>query len=110
MASNAHLTAFYRSGPSSPLRTGSGEIVELRDGRALEEARADCEGLLWVDIQISAEADVSVLKDVFQFHPLTIEDCLSPHVDTAKVDDHEGYIFVVVQALTGYEPGMELEA
>ncbi len=42
-------------------------------------------------------------------HALTIEDCLSPHVDPAKIDDHGDYIFVVVQALGEYRPERELE-
>ncbi|HEU4760078.1 MAG TPA: magnesium/cobalt transporter CorA, partial [Dehalococcoidia bacterium] len=52
----------------------------------------------------------AVLRDIFQFHPLTVEDCLSPHVDPAKIDDHGEYIFVVVQAVGGFDPAREMEA
>ena len=96
------LTAFYRS--------GDGTVVDVSDPEALKAALADPKGLLWADLHISPEADGALLRDVFRFHPLTIEDCLSPHVDPAKIDDHGEYIFVVVQALRGYDPVRELEA
>ncbi|MDO8611791.1 MAG: magnesium/cobalt transporter CorA, partial [Dehalococcoidia bacterium] len=59
---------------------------------------------------IHGEADVAVLRDVFHFHPLTIEDCVSPHVDPAKIDDHGDYLFVVVQALDEYHPDAEIRS
>ncbi len=54
------------------------------------------------------EQDGALLRDVFRFHPLTIEDSLSPRIDPAKIDDHQDYIFVVVQALGEYVPGREI--
>lgn len=96
------LTAFYRS--------GDGNVVGVSGHEALKEALEDAEGLLWADLLIRSEAEAAVLRDVFDFHPLTIEDCLSPHVDPAKIDDHGDYLFVVVQALRGYDSDSELEA
>src|SRR3970282_696967 len=84
-------------------------------GRAGEEAARPPAleagaGLLWVDLFIHSEADAAVLRDVFHFHPLTIEDCLSPHVDPAKIDDHGDYLFIVVQALDEYQPEAEIRS
>ena len=94
------MTVLYRS--------GAGAVSQPADEAALRAALEDADGLLWVDLFIHAEADVAVLRDVFQFHPLTIEDCLSPHVDPAKIDDHGEYLFVVVQALDAYHPEAEI--
>jgi len=102
MSDAASLTTFYRA--------GDGKVSHPADEAALRSALDDAAGLLWVDIFVRSEADVAVLREVFKFHPLTIEDCLSPHVDPAKIDDHGGYLFVVVQALDEYRPDAEIES
>ncbi len=89
-------------------RSGAGAVSQPAGEAALHAALEDTAGLLWVDLFIRSEADAAVLRDVFHFHPLTIEDCLSPHVDPAKIDDHGDYLFVVVQALDEYQPDAEL--
>lgn len=96
----ASLTAFYRS--------SDGGIMQPADEGDLRRALEDRAGLLWVDLLIQSEADTTVLRDVFHFHPLTVEDCLSPHVDPAKIDDHGDYLFIVVQSLGDYHPDREL--
>jgi magnesium transporter len=102
MADPAALTAFYRS--------ADGTLSRPADADALRAALADSTGLLWVDLLLASPADADVLRDVFRFHPLTVEDCLSPRVDPAKIDDHGDYLFVVVQALGDYHPAQELTA
>jgi len=91
-------------------RSGAGAVSQPAGEAALRAALEDTAGLLWVDLFIHGEADVAVLKDVFHFHPLTIEDCVSPHVDPAKIDDHGDYLFVVVQALDEYHPDAEIRS
>src|SRR4030042_6055667 len=100
MTDPARLTAFHRS--------ADGAVTQPADADALRAALEDSQGLLWVDLLIASEPDADVLRDVFHFHHLTIEDCLSPHVDPAKVDDHGDYLFVVVQALSDFDPDREL--
>jgi magnesium transporter len=100
MSDSGALTAFYRS--------AAGAVTQPADADALRAALADSRGLLWVDLRLASPADADVLRDVFRFHPLTIEDCLSLHVDPAKVDDHDDYLFVVVQALSDFDPDREL--
>jgi magnesium transporter len=95
------LRAFYRRGDGAATRTDDIEV--------LRSALADPSGLLWVDIQVTDnDRDGAILRDLFRFHPLTIEDCLSPQVDPAKIDDHGDYIFIVVQALCEYQRDGEL--
>jgi magnesium transporter len=97
------LRAFYRPGDGTAIRTGDIDM--------LRSALADPAGLLWADIQVTDnDRDGAILHQVFRFHPLSVEDCLSPQVDPAKIDDHGDYIFVVVQALREYHPDCELEA
>lgn len=100
MPQSTAVNAFYRS--------GDGAVVQSADPDLLAKALSDRKGLLWVDLFIVPRDDGSILRDLFKFHPLTIEDCLSPHVDPAKIDDHGDYIFVVVQALHEYHPDREL--
>jgi len=102
MAGASAFTAFYRS--------SDGVVVDAADPIMLKRALADTNGLLWADLLIRSKADTAVLRDVFDFHPLTIEDCFSPEVEPAKIDDHGDYIFIVVQALHAYHPGRELES
>ena len=102
MLDAASLTAFHRA--------GDGKVSHPADEAALRAALDDSAGLLWVDIFVRSEADVVVLREVFKFHPLTIEDCVSPHVDPAKIDDHGDYLFIVVQALDEYHPEAEIRS
>ncbi len=54
----------------------------------------------WVDVGECSDEDAkSVLEGVFQFHPLAIEDCFTPS-DRAKVEEYEGYLFLVIHAVT----------
>jgi magnesium transporter len=91
-------------------RLPDGTLKELPpDAAALGAALADQASLVWVDLTITAPEHAWPLTDVFHFHPLTIEDCVSPRVDPAKVDDYGEYLFIVVQALTEYVDGQQLE-
>lgn len=58
------------------------------------------DGLLWLilDNPLPNEVD-EYLKNIFQFHPLSVEDCQSEGYQTPKVDDFEEYIFVIAHAL-----------
>ena len=102
MLGSNQLTAFYRS--------ADGVVTHPADASSLKKALADADGLVWVDLFARNEFDAAILSDPFDFHPLTIEDCLSSQVDPAKLDDHGEYLFIIVQALTEYRPGEELEA
>ena len=90
-------------------RSSDGRIAWAEDDGILREALADKDGMVWLDLTVRSEVDASVLRDVFAFHELTIEDCVSPRVDPARIDDYGDYLFLIVQAITGYEPGEELE-
>jgi magnesium transporter len=53
----------------------------------------------WVDVgECTDEEAKGVLEGVFQFHPLAIEDCLTPS-DRAKVEEYENYLFLVIHSV-----------
>ncbi len=67
--------------------------------------RATVEGLLaghsffWLDLDQPAAGDFEILRDVFRFHPLAVED--SEHFDQrAKLDDYDDFLFIVVYGAT----------
>src|SRR3954465_3447946 len=66
---------------------------------ALRLVRADKGLLLWVDLDKPTEEETKfVLESVFQFHPLAIEDCVSPN-SLPKGEDSEDYPFIVTHAV-----------
>jgi len=60
----------------------------------------DQSSLLWVDFEgTSPESDEPILREVFGFHPLAVDDALQEsHVP--KVDDWEDYLYIVLHAVT----------
>jgi magnesium transporter len=66
---------------------------------ALRLVRADKGLLLWVDLNNPTDEEIkAVLEGVFQFHPLAIEDCVTPS-SLPKIEDYEDYLFMVTHAV-----------
>ncbi len=56
-------------------------------------------GLLWVDFQGNPpEEDEPVLRDIFQFHPLAIDDALQ-ELHVPKLDDWGSYLYIVLSSV-----------
>jgi magnesium transporter len=71
---------------------GSAEIRFERDTVTQLLARGD---FFWLDLDQPSAEDFQILRDVFKFHPLAIED--SEQFDQRpKLDDYEDFVFVVV--------------
>jgi len=75
---------------------------ELRsdlDREQFRELITNNEGLLWVDIQSEPRETVEpLLREVFEFHPLAIDDALhEAHIP--KVDDWGTYLYVVLHGI-----------
>jgi magnesium transporter len=69
--------------------------IDERPDTPLEGLLAAADGVVWVDMTGPADADVAVLRDVFHFHPLAIED--ATHRDQRpKIDEYGSYIFLTV--------------
>ncbi len=76
---------------------------QLRAGLAVEEfakAIQDPESMLWVDFEATPpQEDEPLLRDIFGFHPLAIDDALQEsHVP--KLDDWSEYLYIVLHAVT----------
>lgn len=54
--------------------------------------------LIWVDFDAPDDSESALLSDVFGFHPLAIEDCLSV-VPNPKIDDYGEYLYVVIHGI-----------
>lgn len=52
-------------------------------------------GLKWIDIIKPANKDIQMLKDMYDFHDLLLEDCMTEH-QRSKVDSYEDYSFIVL--------------
>src|SRR5437660_1429670 len=84
------------------VREGSGAIHLDWPVERIPDALADRQGLLWVDIEdLEASNNQRVealLRDVFHFHPLAIEDALKDtHIP--KVDDWGDYLYLVFHSI-----------
>ena len=57
------------------------------------------QGFLWVDIDFeSLESSKPFLKDVFKFHPLSIDDALQ-ETHMPKVDMWDDYLYIVLRTV-----------
>lgn len=63
---------------------------------ALRLVRADKGLVLWVDLHNPTDEEIkTILETVFEFHPLAIEDCITPN-SLPKMEDYEDYLFLVM--------------
>jgi len=67
------------------------------------------DALLWVSLENPDDAEINILRDVFNFHHLAIEDCLNDGYQPPKVDDFGAYIFLIVHAIHPDQDLTELE-
>jgi magnesium transporter len=73
-----------------------GRDLELE---ALRLVQADKGLIIWVDLENPTDEEIkSVLEGLFQFHPLAIEDCVTPS-PLPKIEDYETYLFMVTHAV-----------
>lgn len=55
--------------------------------------------VLWVDLDQPTDEEIKlVLEGVFNFHPLAIEDCVTPS-SLPKIEDYDDYLFMVTHAV-----------
>ena len=81
----------YIHGEFPPDKIDSGLIKAISD--ALKAGT-----FLWVDFDEPTEEEADLLKSVFQFHPLAIEDCLH-RFQRPKVDEYPEYLFLILHAV-----------
>lgn len=77
----------------------SGELLDKLDKEQIQDLLTKKDGLLWIDIEDVRDEDAKLLSDVFGFHPLAVEDCISRDIHPPKIDDFEDYLFVIVHGI-----------
>jgi magnesium transporter len=74
-------------------------VASNLDTDALRLVRSDKGLLIWVNLFAPTPEEArTILEDVFSFHPLAIEDCLSVS-RYPKIEDYEDYLFLVMHAV-----------
>jgi magnesium transporter len=79
-------------------RKGSRNIEENLTAADLPEILKDPSAVIWVDMESPTKADEQVLLDVFQFHPLTVEDCRENR-HYPKIEEFESYLYFIVHGV-----------
>ncbi|MBM3944465.1 MAG: magnesium/cobalt transporter CorA [SAR202 cluster bacterium] len=79
--------------------TDSGELRAGLSEQDVRDARNSDSGLLWLDIHDTIDEDGRMLHRLFAFHPLAIEDCVSPLIHSPKIDDFKDYLFLIFHGI-----------
>jgi magnesium transporter len=56
--------------------------------------------IVWVDLAAPSIPDSLVLSDTFRFHPLSVEDAMSP-IQFPKAEPYDGYLYVILHGIEG---------
>src|SRR5436309_3283057 len=84
--------------PASLYRRSDGVLEQDISPARIRETLQAGEGELWVDIDSTNMHQLALLEKVFAFHPLSIEDTLSPGT-RVKFEEYERYVFVVMAVI-----------
>jgi magnesium transporter len=87
-----------RHWPASLYRRPDGTIENELPPARIREIVQSGQGELWVDIDSTDNHQHALLEKVFEFHPLAIEDTLSPGT-RVKLEEYDRYLFVVMAGL-----------
>jgi magnesium transporter len=89
--------------PASIYRRPDGTLEQDIAPARIREVLQAGEGELWVDIDSTNMHQHALLEKVFEFHPLSIEDTLSPGT-RVKLEEYDRYVFVVM-AVVRFDEG-----
>lgn len=88
----------------------NGEIQSNLDINQMKKALQDPIGFLWVSLEApTVQESDSILREVFNFHPLAIEDCQSAGYQPPKVDEFKDYLFILAHAIHPSQDFNQLE-
>ncbi len=60
------------------------------------------QGALWVDLVGPSDDDVRLMRDVFHFHPLAIEDTQDGR-QRPKVEEYKDHLFIILNPVNEYK-------
>ena len=84
--------------PASIYRRPDGTLEQDVSPVRIREILQTGEGELWVDIDSTNMHQHALLEKVFGFHPLSVEDTLSPGT-RVKFEEYDRYVFVVMAVI-----------
>jgi len=100
----AALTPLQYVRPSAEPRVWScyndpnGQMRVDLSSEEIARALATGQGTLWVDIDTRDSKKVSMLRDVFHFHPLAIEEAVNPD-SRVKLEEFDLYVLLIVRTV-----------
>lgn len=78
--------------------------VETISANELPAALKDERSIVWVDMECpTGEDEKQILHDIFDFHPLTIEDCQLNH-SQPKIEEFPDYLYFIVHGVRDGDP------
>ena len=98
MSATAAAPQVSRHWPASIYRRPDGVIEQSLSPARMREVTQSGEGELWVDIDSTDMHQHALLEKVFEFHPLAVEDTLSPRT-RVKLEEYDRYVFVVMAGI-----------
>src|SRR5207249_12132134 len=81
--------------PASIYRRPDGGVERGLSPARLREIVGAGEGEVWVDVDSTDLHQHALLEKVFEFHPLAVEDTLSPRT-RVKLEEYDRYVFVLM--------------
>ena len=84
-----------RSAPNSCMVIHDHGSEEIHFSRENVERLLAGGSFFWIDVDQPDEDDFEILRDVFKFHPLAVEDS-EKFGQRAKLDDYDDFVFIVV--------------
>lgn len=69
-------------------------LSQIRDIAQIRGLVADKSQVVWIDFEKPTPQETELLDTAFNFHPLTIDDCLSPR-HQPKLDNYGEYLFLI---------------
>src|SRR5688572_7713253 len=68
----------------------------------------DSRDTLWIDLEEPTDEELHLLENPFRFHPLAIEDCLTPE-HQPKIEDFGPYLFMIFRGVDADAPESTFE-
>src|ERR1041384_6734652 len=85
-------------------RKDSARVERDFSAEDLPELLKDENNVVWVDMEKPGEKEEQILTDVFNFHPLTVEDARETR-NQPKVEAFADYLFFIVHGVRPGETG-----
>ncbi|MEO7716152.1 MAG: magnesium/cobalt transporter CorA [Capsulimonas sp.] len=80
------------------IRDEDGKTVHNSDPALIPRLLLDRTKPFWLDLESPSLEEFRLLTDIFQFHPIAVEDAMHPH-QRAKLDEYDGYFFLTADEI-----------